>query len=259
MLKINTYILAKNEENNISDCIKALNNSSNIDQIIIYDSGSTDHTKEIASSLNAIIVDYQYVNHCVAYNQITANDKTSDFVIILDADMVVSNELINEILLEFNKGYEVIITPIEMFYAGQKLNYSSLYPPKAIAFKTGKVYFEPVGHGEKLIAGLKIKRTINALKHIDKKPFDRFISSQLLYAKNFVARLSDGKMNYRDRIRQKTPLGIILTPFISYFLKLGFLDGKSGLIYALDRLIAEAIMYRYSLSKEEQKQLVKKK
>ena len=59
-------------------------------------------------------------------------------------------------------------------------------------------------------------------------------------------------MNYRDRIRQKTPLGIILTPFISYFLKLGFLDGKSGLIYALDRLIAEAIIYRYSVSEKDQ-------
>lgn len=258
MSKIDSYILAKDEEKNISDCINALKRSSNINRIIIYDSGSTDHTKEIASSLNTTIVDYKYINHCVAYNQITENDKESGYVIILDADMIVSSNLINEIHSAFTNGFEVIISPVEMFYAGQKLKYSSLCPPKAIAFKTGNKYFEPVGHGEKLITDVKIKRTLNSVKHIDKKPFDRFISSQLLYAKNFIERQSDGKMNYRDRIRQKTPLGIILTPFIAYFLKLGFLDGKSGLIYALDRLIAEAIIYRYSVSEKEHKQINKK-
>ena len=147
---MDAYILAKDEENNISNCIKALKNNSNISQIIIYDSGSTDHTKEIAYSLNTTIVDYKYINHCVAYNQITENDKESDYVIILDADMIVSSNLINEIYSAFTKGFEVIISPVEMFYAGQKLKYSSLCPPKAIAFKTGKKYFEPVGSWGKI-------------------------------------------------------------------------------------------------------------
>ena len=41
---------------------------------------------------------------------------------------------------------------------------------------------------------------------------------------------------------------IFLTPFFSYFIKMGFVSGKAALVYALDRLIAEAVMFRESLA-----------
>ena len=57
-----------------------------------------------------------------------------------------------------------------------------------------------------------------------------------------------GELSGRDRIRVRWPLLVFAVPFVSYVLKGGFLDGRAGAIYALDRLIAEAIMYRRSLS-----------
>jgi len=41
---------------------------------------------------------------------------------------------------------------------------------------------------------------------------------------------------------------LILVPLYSFFLHLGFLSGRVGAVYALDRLIAEAIFYRQALA-----------
>lgn len=246
---MNVYILAKNEESNISNCITAIKDNPFIHKVVLYDSGSTDSTMDIAKSLGVQIVNYKYINHCTAYNTITSNSFVdNEPVIILDADMIVSSDLITEIITKLKNGIEVVLAPVEMYYEGYKLKFSSLYPPKPIAFNIGKEYFEPVGHGERLKNGLRIKKTKSVLIHDDKKSYERFINSQLNYAKNFIERSYSDKMTFRDKIRLRSPLGIILTPLYSYFIKLGFLDGKSGLLYALDRLIAEAIIYRQSLN-----------
>lgn len=252
------YILAKNEEDNIEKCIKSLKENSRISQICLLDSGSNDRTKEIAENLGASIVHYKYFDHCTAYNEITSEFKNDDgTVIIIDADTIVSSDLINEIINLLKEDFDVITSPVRMYYEGYPLKYSSLYPPKPIAFKTGKEYFEPVGHGERLKKRVSIKKTKSVLIHDDKKSYERFINSQLKYAKNFVNRSNTDKLTFRDKIRLRFPLGIIITPLYSYFIKLGFLDGRNGFIYALDRLIAESIIYRYALNNRKTKKIIK--
>ena len=48
---------------------------------------------------------------------------------------------------------QVIRAPVQMYAEGQPLRFGSLYPPKPIAFRTGKEYFVAVGHGEALVGG----------------------------------------------------------------------------------------------------------
>ena len=64
MTDITAIILTKNEEVNIERCIKSLNGV--VDRICVVDSGSTDHTIEIAKNLGAEIFNHEPFNHYAA-------------------------------------------------------------------------------------------------------------------------------------------------------------------------------------------------
>lgn len=243
------YILCKNEAANIRKCLTHLL-AANIN-VVVLDSGSTDETLEIIRSFPVALRNYQYTNHCNAYNEIT-NYAKEGYCGILDADMELTSLLANEVLT-YKGDAEVLIAPTTMYIDGYKLPYGSLYPPKPIVFKYGKSYFESAGHGERLIDNLRLKYTKNYLIHNDLKPYLSYLGSQVRYAENFIARAKDNQLTWRDKLRLNTPLLIVITPLYSLLVK-GGIFSKKGWLYAIDRLIAEAIMYRRSvLSRVNQK------
>lgn len=242
-MKVATYILAKNEDANISNCLQALKDCGL--RMVVLDSGSADHTRELALRLGAEVESYQYRNHLEALRYV-CQDRTpeDEFALVLDADMVVSPELLREAKSLLSEGRaDVASAPITMYWGGRELDRGSLYPPKPFMFRGGAHYFEAVGHGEALTAGTRTVVTKNQLIHNDLKPFEAYLASQLRYSDSLVRRRSVCKLSWRDRLRT-TPLMMLAAPALSYFFKGGVFSGKTGLGYALDRLIAEAIMYR---------------
>ena len=125
-----------------------------------------------------------------------------------------------------------------------------LYPPKAIVFKVGREYFVPAGHGEALMDDCVISHTRTKLIHDDRKVYSDYLISQYLYAHRLITRSKNNSLTWRDKVRLYTPIMVLITPFVSYFIKVGFLSGKAALVYALDRLIAEAVMFRQSLAEQ---------
>lgn len=249
---VSVFILAKNEQQNIGRCIESLR-AADWD-VVVLDSGSTDETASIVSGFEfAEFRPYVYVDHCTAYNDVTSKLAVGyRYVVILDADMMVTGELQREIGALLNSGGapQVIETEILMFADGQPLKHGSLCPPKAIVFATGQSYFVKSGHAERLRSGVTVVRTREKLCHDDRKSYAAYLQSQLRYSKNLVVRMEGKQGSFRDRVRTKTPLLILAIPFVSYIIKRGFLSGRAGALYALDRLIAEAIMYRQALSKK---------
>lgn len=245
------YILARNEEDNIGKCLSSLANH-HLDTFVL-DSGSTDNTKSIVDKYPfATLINFNYINHCNSYNLITTQlAKSYDYVFIIDSDITVSSELKNEvfeIMLKTNTKSLVIEAPVEMYVEGIPLDFSSLYPPKPFFFSTGQAYFESIGHAEKIKANFKVTRTLNKISHDDRKPFSRYLSSQIRYSASLVDRYARNEVSIRDRIRCNLPLLILVVPLISYIFRLGFLDGKAGILYAIDRLIAESVMYRQAIA-----------
>jgi glycosyltransferase involved in cell wall biosynthesis len=241
------YVLAKNEEPNIARCVAALR-ALDI-PVIVLDSGSLDRTRDIAASLGATVESYRYVSHAEAYRYISVDrSPTGTSLFVLDADMVVSRELVEQATRLLEAGADVVEAPVRMCWNGAPLRYGSLYPPKPILFRGGRDYFEPVGHGERLRPNLRVARTTAVLIHDDRKAFSAYLESQVRYARNFVNRTRHGEISRLDRIRGATPILIAAVPMVSYLLRGGFLDGWSGLGYALDRVIAEAIMVREAVA-----------
>lgn len=251
---VGVFILARNEQKNIRRSLDALRGSTW--DVIVLDSGSTDTTPDIVRESGfARFQDYVYRDHCTAYNEITTQlGLAYRHVVILDSDMVVSAALRQEIdAMTSIGGFDAVDVEIEMCVDGVPLCFGSLYPPKPFLFATGRPYFENVGHGERLREGVRVQRARHKLRHDDRKDYAEYLQSQARYSRNLVVRKAAGELSGRDRMRVKWPLLIFAVPFVSYFLKGGFLDGKAGAIYALDRLIAEAVMFRQSLASDQRR------
>lgn len=240
---IRFYVLCKNEEPNIGKCLDALR-AADV-PVTVFDSGSTDGTLAVLDQAGIEVTHYRYVDHCSAYNEITTLSG-EEYCGILDADMEISSALVTEIRLLL-KSSDVVKTPIAMYVDGIPLRRGSLYPPKAIAFRRGRRYFEPVGHGERLMDDVQAATTRHALVHNDLKPFSAYVGSQVRYSEKFANRAAQGERNWRDWLRFHTPLMMFITPAYSLFVK-GGAWSRAGWLYAIDRLIAEAMMYRRSLA-----------
>ncbi len=110
MKKLSAYIVTLNEEKRFPKTLEAL--SKVADEIIVVDSGSKDKTKEIAESFNCKFVYNKWVSYC-DQKHFAQELCSNDYVLMLDADEVLSPELIKEIKEEkknfkFN-AYNLII------------------------------------------------------------------------------------------------------------------------------------------------------
>ncbi len=94
MIKISLYIITYNEELRLECTLKAA--APLVDEIIVVDCGSTDKTVEIAQSFGAKV----YHNDWISFgNQVhvAENYCVNDWVLRLDADEEIGNELADEI------------------------------------------------------------------------------------------------------------------------------------------------------------------
>lgn len=84
MKSLNLVMIVKNEEKNLSRCLKSCVDI--VNEIIIVDTGSTDDTKKIAKSFNAKIYDYKWNDNFSNARNFALKKSNSDFNLILDAD-----------------------------------------------------------------------------------------------------------------------------------------------------------------------------
>lgn len=89
MKSIDAVIIAKNEQNNITDCIESLNFCK---KIIVIDNDSSDNTAKIARSAGAEVISHVGNNFSELRN-IGLKESVSEWVIYVDADERISKEL----------------------------------------------------------------------------------------------------------------------------------------------------------------------
>lgn len=227
MVQITAYILAKNEEANIGKCLRLL--SENGFSTVVLDSGSTDRTERIVNGFpQAVFEPFEYVNHMVAYNEITGARTTVDsWVLILDADMEITSSLAAEIRkIAAGDSCDVVLAPITMCVDGCYLRHGSLCPDKPVAFRGGGKYFVARGHGEALKPQVSIKTVRSELLHNDLKDYTAYLESQVRYGRNLLKRCRDGKYNWKDWLRVRTPLAGFISGFVSYIFHTGFMSDR---------------------------------
>ena len=93
-MKLSVYFITKNEEQRLENSLKAA--AKVADEIVVVDSGSTDKTVKIAKKYKARVFYHEWKSYC---DQKSFAEKkcSSNWVLMLDADEVLSDELIAEI------------------------------------------------------------------------------------------------------------------------------------------------------------------
>ena len=104
-MKLSVVITTRNEEANIANCIRAFDAFREEVEIIVVDNASTDRTKAIAAELGAKVLDKGPERS--AQRNLGWRTATADWVVVLDADMILPKELVEEILAVAEKGEDL--------------------------------------------------------------------------------------------------------------------------------------------------------
>lgn len=83
-MKISACMIAKNEEDNIVQCIKSYQDV--VSEIIVVDTGSTDGTVQLAESLGAKVFHFEWEKDFAKAKNYALEKATGDWIIFLDAD-----------------------------------------------------------------------------------------------------------------------------------------------------------------------------
>ena len=95
MLKISACVITKNEEKNIEKWLECM--SELADEIILIDTGSEDHTVDIAEKYNAKIYHIKWENDFSKAKNYAIEKASGDWIIFLDADEYFSKSSINNV------------------------------------------------------------------------------------------------------------------------------------------------------------------
>jgi glycosyltransferase involved in cell wall biosynthesis len=126
MLPLSIIILAKNEEQNIARCLNSIKGIGQ--EMLVIDSGSTDRTVEIATSLGATMIQQAWKGYAETKN--IGNDiAMHDWILSLDADEELNDELrtsIQELFSNAVKENTAYLLQRKMVYCGQVLDHGAV-------------------------------------------------------------------------------------------------------------------------------------
>ncbi|MBN2890744.1 MAG: glycosyltransferase family 2 protein [Bacteroidales bacterium] len=237
MNKISAIIISYNEEKNIERCLESIIDVA--DEIIVLDSFSTDKTEEICRKHNVRFEQHIFDGHIEQKNRVM-NMASNDYVLSLDADEFLSNELKNSILkAKENLSFDAYSFNRLNFFCGKEIKHGGWYPDKKIRlWNKNKGKWGGKNPHDKVIFNKDAIRTHlkGDLKHFSfhsiKQHVDQINKFSSIKAEN------DFKAKKRGSFFK-----IIFKPnfkfFKIYFLKLGFLDGFYGLVIALNSAHSE--------------------
>ncbi len=228
MKDISLFIITKNEGDKIKACIESA--KAICSDIIVCDSGSTDDTVKVAGEMGAKVVQHEFIGFADQKNY-ALSQCTGKWALSLDADEVISKELAEEIAnlpdeTEFN-GFNIHRVN---YFLGGRMNHSGLdneYILRLIRIGSGK-YRDVLVHEGLEITG-KIGRLNNEMLHYSYADLENYFNKFNKYT-SLAAR------DLKAKNRKFSILGTILRLPFEFLkrdvLKLGFLDGLRGFIWA---------------------------
>jgi glycosyltransferase involved in cell wall biosynthesis len=252
LVTLSVAMIARNEEKNLPRTLEAVRWA---DEIVIVDSGSVDRTPEIARSFGAKHSFNRDFRGHPEQKTIAIGKCTSDWILLLDADEVVSPELAEEIRQTIrNPKYEAYWVPRLNLFLGRWIRHGGFYPDhKLRLFKRGSAQVETnVGpHGTPQYDGPK-GTLKHDLIHYAYPSFEQYLSHMNDYSsENVDVMVQRGKARSLLGFTRLALLNPVATFVKNYFFRLGFLDGLEGLVYHLNHSVY--IHWKYVKAWEAQK------
>ena len=236
---VSCILIVKNEERNIAEC---LNRLAWADEIVVVDSDSSDRTEEICVSYPRVTFhECPWTGFGPQKNQALAL-ATGEWVFSIDADERVTPELAQEICsVVQNPDYDAYRVKRKNLYRGVWVRHSGWWPDEVIRlFRRGVAHFsDRIVHESVLFEG-EAGILDNPLEHHSYAAVGDFIGRVDRYS-TLGAQLLHERGNKASLV--KVIGRTIYSFFRSYIIKMGFLDGRVGLLVAFSS--AEVTFYKY--------------
>lgn len=227
-MKISATIVTLNEERNIARAIESLRCA---DDVLVVDSGSTDRTREIACGLGARVIEEPWRGYARQKNY-AAERASFDWILCLDADEAVGEELATEILA-LKRGEPALAGysfPRLARYLGRWIRHGGWYPDRKIRLynRTKAKWVGDYVH-ESVEASGPVGELHGDLLHFTCDSLSQHLRTLDRYT----------SLAARELIAQRKPVPwprLALDPawtlFRTYVLRMGFLDGPQGIAIA---------------------------
>ena len=231
MTKISGVIITYNEERHICTCLESLQGV--VDEIVVVDSFSTDKTKEICQGYGVKWIENAFTGFTDQKNYANAQ-ATYDYILSLDADEALSEELKSEILkAKENLEYDGYNCNRLNNYCGRWIKHSNWYPDRKIRlFHKQKARWVGANNLHEIIVldNPKSKKFLKGdLLHW---PYENYFEHWIkintyttIAAQNYHKRKPNGKVGLSK---------ILISPFWKFFrnyiIRCGFLDGMQGFV-----------------------------
>lgn len=235
---ITVAILTKNNEKKIKPVLDSIQD---FGEVLIYDTGSSDKTLEIAGHYpNVTIYERSFEGFGFCRNQ-AAKLAKNDWILALDSDEVLTPELRDEIARLSLTSKAVYSFPRKNIYNGKWIRWCGWHPDRVVRLYNRKYasYSNDEVHEKVVSEGLQSV----ALKHpVVHRPYDTtkdFLDKMQKYSELF-AKQHRGKK--RSSFSKALFRGIF-TFFKSYILKRGIFGGSEGFTISLYN--ANTAFYKY--------------
>jgi glycosyltransferase involved in cell wall biosynthesis len=240
--KITPLILTFNEAPNINRTLERLTWAQTI---VVIDSYSSDGTIEILQSHPQVqIFQREFDSFASQCNYGLAQIK-SEWLLSLDADYILSEELIDEIkALPKKPEVDSYIVRFKYCVFGKPLH-GTLYPPRKILYRKDKAVYKEDGHAHRVYVDGKSAVLSSYIYHDDRKSIDRWLKAQTNYMVIESKKLLEtpaSELSFSDRIRRQKILAPFAILIYCLIINRGLLDGWAGWYYAFQRTLAEILL-----------------
>lgn len=234
---VTPVILTFNEAPNIGRVLEPLRWAP---EIIVVDSGSTDETRAICASFpNVRFIERPFDSHAAQWTfAVHETGIKTPWVLALDADYVLRPEGVAEIR-DLAPGYNGYWLSFDYAINGKLLR-SGVYPPVQALFLRDRQHYVQDGHTHRAVVEAPVGRlTVRAI-HDDRKSLDRWLSSQIAYAKLEATKADAAGL--KGWLRTRTPFSPIIVALHILITKGAVFEGRAGWLYASQRTLAEALI-----------------
>jgi glycosyltransferase involved in cell wall biosynthesis len=244
---ISACIICFNEEDNIRRCLESVKwVKDRGGEIVVVDSFSSDKTVEIAREYTNRVIQNKWPGF-VNQKNYALSLAENEWVLSVDADEVISDQLRDEIIAEWSGGghkkRDAYWMKRHTFYLGRWINHGGWYPDYKIRlFRKSKAKWGGLDPHDRIVMedGADAGRLNNDIVHYTYKNLSHQIKTIDRFSDaSSEALMGEGKTFCLCNLLFRPPVKFIET----YFFKLGFLDGLPGLIISVSSAFYVFIKY----------------
>ena len=232
-------LITFNEELRLGRTLKAIEGLA--DEIVVIDSFSSDKTVEIAESFGAKVYQIPWPGYGKQKNNVIERC-TKDWILLIDADEVVTPELVKEIKETIEHGdFYVYKIPFNSVCFGKRIHFGGWSGSSRVRlFKKTSGHYSLDEVHEQFLTGDEIGELKNRIDHYTYEDFQDYLHKFNRYT-------TEGAAVAFKKNKSAGFFNIVLNPIFKflrmYVFRFGFLDGVEGLALSIFSALYTSVKY----------------